>query len=118
MVKKIIEEKNLSIPEVKDLLEKVYERMERLNTPTDPFTEATFEYVHNFAKMDSKMARDVIQMLMKDYDMDETYAIQIANIDPNYPEELQVIFQRDPNLKLLSDEDLQIMIQKIRTLQE
>ena len=118
MVKKIIEEKNLSIPEVKELLGNVYERMERLDTPTDPFTEATYEYVHNFAKMDAKVARDIIRMLMKDYEMDENYAIQVVNIDPNYPEELQTIFQRDPNLKSLSDEDLQVMIQKIRTLQE
>jgi DNA-directed RNA polymerase subunit F len=118
LVKKIIEEKKLSIPEVKDILGKVYEHLERLGTPTDPFTEATYEYVNNFAKMEGKVARDVIQMLMKDYKMDENYAIQVVNIDPNYPVELQTIFNRDPNLKTLSDEDLVIMIQKIRVLQD
>ena len=118
MVKQIIEEKNLSIPEVKDILKKVYDRFERLETPTDPFTEATFEYVNNFAKMEGKVARDIIQMLIKDYGMDETLAIQVVNVDPNYPVELQTIFQRDPTLKSLSDEDLTIMIQKIRNLQE
>ncbi len=117
MVKKIIEEKNLCIPEVKELLGKVYERMERLNTPTDPFTEATYEYVHNFAKMEAKIARDIIHMLMKDYEMDESFAIQVVNIDPQYPEELNTIFERDPVLKSLSVDDLTIMIQKIRSLQ-
>ena len=64
MVKEIIETKNLSIPEVKEILTKVYERLERIDTPPDPFAEATYEYVHNFSKMDGKIARDIIRNIV------------------------------------------------------
>ncbi|MHA1611410.1 MAG: hypothetical protein ACTSVZ_06720 [Promethearchaeota archaeon] len=117
MVKKILEETKISIPEVKDILDEVYIRMEKLNTPIDPFTEATFEYCHNFSKMPAKVARSVIEMLKQEYEMDDSHAIQIVNIDPNYPQEVRAIIEKDPVLKALSDEDIVVMIQKIRDLQ-
>ncbi|MHA2002331.1 MAG: hypothetical protein ACTSVU_09605 [Promethearchaeota archaeon] len=117
MVKKVLSEKNLSIPEVKETLTKVAQRMERLGTPMDPFTEETFEYVHRFSKMDAITARKIIEMLMKEYSMDESYAIQIVNIDPNSPQEMRVILQRDPTLQSLSDDELTVMIQKIRDME-
>ncbi|WP_457556914.1 hypothetical protein [Candidatus Harpocratesius sp.] len=117
MVKKILEEKKISIPEVKEILDKVYAQMEKLETPVDPFTEATYEYCHNFSKMPADVARNVINMLKDEYDMDDSHAIQIVNIDPNYPQEVRVILEKDPVLRDLSDEDIVIMIQKIRELQ-
>ena len=117
MAKKILEEKKISIPEVKDILTKVFERMERMDMQKDLFSEAAWEYVNNFSKMDLSTARRIIEMLRKEYQMDESQAIQFANIDPNYPQEARVILQRDPTLRDLSDEDLAIMIQKIRDLE-
>lgn len=117
MVKKILEEKKISIPEVKEILDTVYERMEKLNTPIDPFTEATYEYCHNFSKMPAEVARKIIEMLKEEYDMDDSHAIQIVNIDPNYPQEIKVILEKDPVLRDLTNDDLVIMIQKIRDLQ-
>ena len=117
MVKNIIEEKKLSIPEVKEILDKVYARMEKLQTPIDPFTEASMEYTHDFAKMPAKTARQIIIMLMKEYGMEESYAIQIVNIDPQYPQEIKVILEKDPALRNLSTEKLTEMIEKIRDLQ-
>ena len=49
--------------------------------------------------------------------MDIEYAIQIVNIDPNYHQELRVILEKDVTLRDLPNEDLDIMIQKIRDLQ-
>ena len=119
MVKKILDEKKICIPEVKDILDKVYARMEKLGGTMvpDPFTEATYEYVHNFSKMDADVARNIINMLMKEYNMDESYAIQVANIDPNYPQEVKVILEKDPILRDLNEDELAVMIQNIRDLQ-
>ena len=117
MVKKILEETKISIPEVKEILDKVYVRMEKLNAPIDPFTEATYEYCHNFSKMPSDVARNVVDMLKQEYEMDDSHAIQIVNIDPNYPQEVRAIIEKDPVLRALSDEDIVVMIQKIRDLQ-
>ena len=117
MTKKILEEKKISVPEVKDILTKVFERMERQDMKPDLFSEAAWEYVNNFSKMDLSTARKIIDMLQKEYQMDESQAIQIVNVDPNYPQEARVILQRDPTLKDLSDDDLARMIQKIRDLE-
>ncbi|MHA1719110.1 MAG: hypothetical protein ACTSWX_05915 [Promethearchaeota archaeon] len=118
MVKKILKEEMISIPEVKEIMEELFEKMEKIESmQPDPFQEATYEYVHNFSKMSSEVARKVIKMLVKDYSMDLEYAIQIVNIDPNYFQEVRVILEKDPTLRDLTDEDLQVMIQKIRDLQ-
>jgi len=117
MAKKVLEEAKISIPEVKDILTKVFERMERQDMKPDLFSEAAWEYVHNFSKMDLETARKIIDMLQKEYSMDESQAIQIVNIDPNYPQEIRVILQRDPTLRDLDDEALTIMIQQIRDLE-
>ncbi len=119
MVKQILNEKKISIPEVKEILDKVYKHMEKLGDEIvpDPFTEATYEYVHNFSKMDAKTARNIINMLLKEYNMDESYAIQIVNIDPNYPQEVKIILEKDPVLRDMTEEEIEIMIQNIRDLQ-
>ena len=119
MVKKVIEENIISIPEVKEILDLVYEKMDKLGgviTP-DPFTEATYDYVHNFSKMDGSVARSIIKMLMKEYNMDKKYAIQIVNIDPSYALEVKVILEKDPILREIDNEELSIMIQNIRDIQ-
>ncbi len=119
MVKKIIKEEMVSIPEVKEIMEELFEKMDKIESiQPDPFQEATYEYVHNFSKMNADVARNVIKMLVKDYSMDIEYAIQIVNIDPNYHQELRVILEKDVTLRDLSDDDLKIMIQKIRDLQQ
>ncbi len=118
MVKKIIKEEMVSIPEVKEIMEELFEKMDKIESiQPDPFQEATYEYVHNFSKMSSDVAKNIMKMLVKDYSMDLEYAIQIVNIDPNYHQELRVILEKDPTLRVLSKEELEIMIQKIRDLQ-
>jgi DNA-directed RNA polymerase subunit F len=118
MVKKILKEELISIPEVKEIMEKLFEKMEKIESiQPDPFQDATYEYVHNFSKMSADVAKNVIKMLVKDYSMDIEYAIQVVNIDPNYHQEMRVILEKDVTLRDLSDDDLKIMIQKIRDLQ-
>jgi DNA-directed RNA polymerase subunit F len=117
MVKEIVEEQYLSIPEVKGILDEVFERIEHLGQNIDPFMEATYEYVHHFAKMEGNIAQKIVKMLMKDYSMENSQAIQIVNIDPQYPQEIKVILEKDPTFRDMELDDLQIMIQKIREFQ-
>jgi len=118
MVKKILKEELISIPEVKEIMEELFEKMDKIESiQPDPFQEATYEYVHNFSKMSADVAKNIIKMLIKDHSMDIEYAIQVANIDPNYYQELRVILEKDVTLRDLSNEDLNIIIQKIRDLQ-
>ena len=118
LVKKILDEKLISIPEVKEILDSVFERMEKLgDIKPDPFQDATYEYVQHFAKMDGATARKITKMLVSEYNMDASMAIQIVNIDPQWPQEVKVILEKDQTLNSMSNEDLTIMIQQIRDLQ-
>jgi DNA-directed RNA polymerase subunit F len=117
MVRKIIEEKLISIPEVKSILDNVFERLAKLKKNPDPFQSATYEYVNSFAKMSSDTAKKIIKMLIADYGMDNSHAIQIVNIDPTSPKEIQAILEKDPKLRSLSEQELSIMLQKIKDLE-
>jgi DNA-directed RNA polymerase subunit F len=117
MVRKIIEEKLISIPEVKLILDTVYERLKKLKKDWDPFQLATYQYVNTFSKMSSDAAKKIIKMLTVDYGMDLSHAIQVVNIDPTSPKEVRAIFEKDPKLRALNDKELTIMIQKIKDLE-
>ncbi len=118
MTRKIVEEKLVSIPEVREILDAVYLKMEenpRLNP--DLFLDATHDYVHHFAKMSADSAKKVIKLLVSEYGMDESLAIQIANIDPNWPQELRIILEKDPTMRDLDNDKLTIIIQQIKDCQ-
>ena len=67
MVKKIIKEEMVSIPEVKEIMEELFEKMDKIESiQPDPFQEATYEYVHNFSKMSADVARNVIKIIGKE----------------------------------------------------
>jgi DNA-directed RNA polymerase subunit F len=115
MVRKILEEKLISIPEVKEIMDEVIKRIESIEeTKTDSFQEATYEYVNQFAKMPAKAARKIIKMLVDEYKMEPAIAIQVVNIDPQFPEELKVIFEKDPKLRNLEEKKLIEIIQLLK----
>lgn len=119
MVRKIIEERLISIPEVKEILESVLTRLKAKgeDQKADPFLDSTFEYASLFAHCTADQAKKIIKMLITDYQMDMTYAIQIVNIDPTTTQELHIILEKDPKLKSIPEKELSIMLQKIRDLQ-
>ncbi|MHA1729046.1 MAG: hypothetical protein ACTSWY_09965 [Promethearchaeota archaeon] len=113
MVRKILEEKKISIPEVKKILENLEAKIGIENF--DTFQESTLQYAKMFSKVtDLKKVEKIKKMLMSDYNLDESYAIMIINILPNTVEELSVIFEKDLKLSKLSNDDLQEMIYKIK----
>jgi len=117
MVRKILEEKLISVPEVKQILDTVGARLQKLDKNFDAFQQASSEYANAFAKMTAEAAQKVEKMLMTDYNMDASHAIQMVNIDPSTPQEARVVLEKDLKLKSLPDNELVIMIQKIKDLQ-
>ena len=118
MVRKIIEENLVSIPEVKEIMDDVVKRMsESGEVKLDAFQEATYEYVNTFSKMPAKTARKIIETLVKEYHMDDAVAIQVVNIDPKYVEELRVIFEKDAQLRNLTEKELTEIIQFLKDSQ-
>lgn len=73
----------ISLPEVKEILEKV--KTEEM----DQIQRWTFDYVSKFAKTSSEHSRAIINELVKSCDLKEDEAVEIANAMPNSIEELR-----------------------------
>ena len=114
-MRKILEEKLISIPEVKDILTKLENNIGKENF--DSFQESTLDYAQMFSKIDDlKKVEKIKKMLSTDYNLDEEFTIMVINILPNSVEELRVIFEKDLNASKISDDDLQELIYKIQDL--
>lgn len=84
MSKREVSESRLTVPQVKKILETIGE--ENL----DQFQRRTLDYVKKFAKVEPEKAEDLLQTLIKDYDLNEAEAVQIINCMPETVDELRV----------------------------
>lgn len=84
MSKREVSETPLTLPQVKKLLEGIGE--ENL----DQFQRRTLDYVSKFSKADPDKAEELVQVLIKEYEIGEAEAIQIINCMPETVDELRV----------------------------
>ena len=84
MSKRELTEQKLTLPQVKKILESVGE--ENL----DQFQRRTLDYVSKFSKADSATAEKLIEKLTKEFEIDETEAVQIVNCMPETVDELRI----------------------------
>jgi DNA-directed RNA polymerase subunit F len=84
MSKREVSENRLTLPQVKKLLDTIGE--ENL----DQFQRRTLDYVNKFSKADPVKAEELLQILVKEYEIDEAEAIQIINCMPETVDELRV----------------------------
>jgi len=82
--KKASSEKNLTLPQVKKLLESMGE--ENL----DQFQRRTLDYLSKFAKVDSEAAEKLVEKLVSEFGLEEDEAVQVVNCLPKSVEELRV----------------------------
>lgn len=113
-----LDSKPISVPEVKKLMEEVKEKMEKIDAEEgmSHFQDITFDYVNKFAKISDQTARKIKKMLMEQYEMEETTAINIINIDPQRVQELRTILEKTKIGRSLSEDDLQEMLYKIEDI--
>ena len=84
MSKREVSENRLTLPQVKKVLESVGE--ENL----DQFQRRTLDYVSKFSKAEPEKAEEILQTLVKEYEIDEAEAVQIVNCMPETVDELRV----------------------------
>ena len=113
-----INEKIVSIPEVKKIMETVKEKIEKIDSEEglSHFQEITYNYVNKFAKMSEKDAIKVQKLLIEKYEIEELYAITIVNIDPRTVPEIRMILEKSFTGKSLNDEQLQDLLAQIEEL--
>ncbi|TFF97331.1 MAG: hypothetical protein EU547_04590 [Promethearchaeota archaeon] len=112
------DEKSVSIPEVKKIMEDVKEKMTAIR-PDDGmshFQEITYNYVNNFAKVSQKDALKIKKFLVDKYKIEEIYAINIININPKTVPELRTILEKSYTGKSLEDDELQEILYSIEEL--
>jgi DNA-directed RNA polymerase subunit F len=84
MSKREVSESRLTLPQVKKVLETIGE--ENL----DQFQRRTLDYVSKFSKAEPEKAEELLQILLKEYELDEAEAVQIINCMPETVDELRV----------------------------
>ncbi len=84
MAKRNVEERKLTLPQVKKTLETMGE------ANLDQFQRRTFDYVSKFSKADVDPAEKLVQKLVTEYGLDEDEAVQVVNCMPRSIEELRV----------------------------
>lgn len=112
------DEKAVSIPEVKELMESVKDKLSEIENEEgmSHFQEITYNYVNRFAKYDAKTAKKVIKFLIEKYDIEEIYAINIVNVDPNTIYELRLILEKSFVGKTLNEEQLEVILEEIEDI--
>jgi DNA-directed RNA polymerase subunit F len=84
MSKREVSESRLTLPQVKKVLETIGE--ENL----DQFQRRTLDYASKFSKTEPEKAEELLQKLIKDYELDEAEGVQIINCLPETVDELRV----------------------------
>lgn len=84
MPEKIAERREITIAEAKQILEK----LENLN----PFQARTLEYANKFAKVDPSKANELVETLIKEFEIERKDAIEVVNCMPTSIEELRAFF--------------------------
>jgi len=99
---KIVNKVEITIPEAKALLDKVQN--------PNQFQIRTTEYVKKFSKLDSEKAKELMDTLTKQFEIERLDAIQVVNCMPHSIEELRVFFSTGRK-RLILTEQLERMLQ-------
>ncbi len=112
------DEKAVSIPEVKEIMENVKNQITNLDSEEgmSHFQEITYNYVNKFAKYDSKTAIKIRKLLIDKHDIEENYAINIVNIDPKTKYELRLILEKSFKGKSMTEEQLQEILYQMEDI--
>ncbi len=100
---KKVENKPVTIPEVKKILE-------NLGRELNQFQRRTLDYTMVFSKLESEKATELRLKLVKDFGIDEKEAVQIVNCMPESIEELRIFL---PKHRVIETEKLQKMVELI-----
>ncbi len=84
MSKREVSESRLTLPQVKKIMEAIGE------DNLDQFQRRTLDYVSKFTKAAPEKAEELLQILLKEYELDEAEAVQIINCMPETVDELRV----------------------------
>ncbi len=95
----------VTLAHVKKIVEETLE-----NSELDYMQQITLDYISKFVKINFKHAEDLLNKLIKEFNLERHIAVQIVNILPKTIEELRTITQQSKKVK---DDDLNKILQRI-----
>jgi DNA-directed RNA polymerase subunit F len=115
MSRKTIDEKILSVPEVKKIMENFKKKVidSGVTEELSHFQQITLDYVTKFSKFSEKQAKEIIKILIENYSIEDVFAVDVVNNDPQTIAELKVIFEKAEEGKNFDSEKLQEILYKI-----
>lgn len=114
-----LDEKTVSIPEVKEIMKNVKDQIHEIDSEEEGMThfqEITYNYVNQFSKMSERDALKIKKLLLDKYEIEEIFAINIVNIDPKTKQELRMILEKSFAGKSLDDTKMEEIIYEISEL--
>lgn len=118
MSRKLIDEKILSIPEVKEMMEKYKNKVidSGIAEEISHFQQITLDYVIKFSKFSEKQAKEIIIMLTEKYNIEYVFAVNVVNTDPQTVPELKIIFEKSTEGKNFDTSKLLEILYKINEI--
>lgn len=86
MSRKTSKERPITIPQVKEVLEKIGEEQ------LDQFQRRSLDYAAKFSKVETSIAGELIKKLVEKFELKDEEAVQIINCMPESIEEIRVFF--------------------------
>ncbi len=113
-----VDEKTVSIPEVKKIMEYVKKAIEDIDAEEgmSHFQEITYSYVNKYARMTDVEAQKVKKLLEEKYNLEEQIVINIINIFPKTILELKTILEKSQVGKSLKDDQLSEIIYQLEEI--
>jgi len=99
----VIEERLLTIPEAREILEDKSKKFELSN-----IEQITLSYLQQFSKVEADKAKNIVKRLVKELDISVEAAVQLVNIMPKSIEEIRTILIKE---RFLTTEELQKILQ-------
>ncbi len=107
MPRDVLDKKPLTISEAMRILQQRSEESE-----LSYWQRVAYEHAMQNARIEPEESREILEKLLKEFDLSELSAFTIANILPPSPEELKDILQKEP--KMLTDSEVSKMFEVIR----
>ncbi|MHA1345598.1 MAG: RNA polymerase Rpb4 family protein [Candidatus Heimdallarchaeaceae archaeon] len=107
MPRDVLDKKPLTISEAMRILQQRSEESE-----LSYWQRVAYEHAMQNARIEPEESREILEKLLKEFDLSELSAFTIANILPPSPEELKDILQKEP--KMLTETEINKMFEVIR----
>jgi DNA-directed RNA polymerase subunit F len=95
IIKKVISEEMLTLPEIKDILNGIRDEREKEGIELRYEQKRSVEHANKFSKISGKDSRDMVNELLTLEKMKTEIAIRIANLCPSSKDELRSIYAKE-----------------------